>query len=532
MPTYESLLHATRIRFASYTKDKARRQLFTTDAKDLFAEFLAAIPPTQRQHYTCRACQRFIDNFGGLVVINPDTGVQETPVWHPDHAPRELKRAVAALTDLSIQASVTGVFYPETPVLGQPRTGTWEHFSVEAWNWTDRIKTPFQAMAEKLEDHKNILVALEEFSLPQLNQVVALLESDTLYRSGGPLAGATWLRDMSKLRSLHPQSVRDNRFWAAIASAPAGFLHPRSGMLGALLTDLADRSLDFQDVSKRFEDRMAPLKYRRPTAAPTAGNIAAAEKVIEKLGAAGSLQRRFARFEEVTDRAIWLPRTHANGGTRQGEGVFAHLLPKMKELAQPAIQSTDPKKITWVRFRDTVMPEAEKIEYFVFSGLSQYGTIITATNPDAEPIIQWDGVPEGTRNPFSHYLYPDGRSPSQWNMPQGSWVKVKAIVPQPSQWNHPEGFGSQGLGVLLLLEHCRDINGLNSELCLFPSILKSEFHGISQTIEAFSKRGRLTGHVESTASGAILQKASDMWRCHIRVTGNGMSLLYDLDRWE
>lgn len=53
-------------------------------------------------------------------------------------------------------------------------------------------------------------------------------------------------------------------------------------MIGTLLDDIAS-GMSFDSVSRRFAEKMHPLQYQRPQAAPSAGNIAQAEKIVEKL---------------------------------------------------------------------------------------------------------------------------------------------------------------------------------------------------------------------------------------------------------
>jgi hypothetical protein len=67
---------------------------------------------------------------------------------------------------------------------------------------------------------------------------------------------------------------------------------------------------------------------------------------------------------------------------------------------------------------------------------------------------------------------------------------------------------------------------------LFPEFLKSEFHGIRATIEAYSKSATLDGAAESNACGLMLQGSTSAWDTVVRVTANGMALDYRLDRWD
>lgn len=59
---------------------------FTTDAKGLYEDFLAALPSDLRQTYTCHACRRFLETYGGLVTISP-SGVASPAMWPSLGAP-------------------------------------------------------------------------------------------------------------------------------------------------------------------------------------------------------------------------------------------------------------------------------------------------------------------------------------------------------------------------------------------------------------------------------------------------------------
>ena len=65
-----------------------------------------------------------------------------------------------------------------------------------------------------------------------------------------------------------------------------------------------------------------------------------------------------------------------------------------------------------------------------------------------------------------------------------------------------------------------------------PEFLKSEFHGIRATIEAYSKSAKLEGAAESNACGLILHSGNSAWDTVVRVMANGIVLDYRLDRWD
>lgn len=500
-------------------------ELFSTDVEDLFEAFLDGLSPDDRQHYTCNSCRRFVNRFGGIVQIDSE-GVAHSPFWNPDDAPAELRGAVTAVLAKVLKSKVTGVFLCSEPVWGTPITKEWHHMAFvpgKSLVFNKATMTAFQASAEKKEDYKNVMTALTEFTLPQIQQSILLLDTDALYRSEKCLGVAKWLKRMHEIREIKNHTTRTNLFWVEIAKAPAGFCHPRASMIGTLLEDIA-AGLPMEDVSRRFAAKMHPLQYQRPQAAPSAGNIAQAEKVIAQLQAAGSLGRRFARLDEI--QSLWTPRESPVKPQHSG-GVFSHLTPKEQlPAAQPLVPSVT---MTWEKFSRTVLPIATKIEFQV-PGHGNFAGLVTAENPDAPPIIQWDR--DEQRNPVSWYLYNSGSSASKWGLSAGTYCKVNAVCLQPSMW-FDSNAEHQGQGVLFVLDGAKDTRTPGTGLALFPEILKAEFHGIRATIEAFSRRGELSGTEEASANGIMCQKNSRSdWNSVFRVTTVDGIVQYKLDRWD
>jgi len=511
---YETLL--AEIETVFYANGNA--PLFTTDATNLWEAFLSNIPAEARQHYTCNSCRHFVERFGGLVTISP-SGKKESAMWHI--VPDFFTDAVDAMCKLVEKAKVTGVFVSSATVYGDPITGEWRHMSVEApaaHIWKSLVKTASQEAAEKLEDYKMLTSAMLDYKRGTVDQALKLLRSDSLYRSEKVLGVAEWLKELLDRRAAaNTTSARNNITWLAVSIAPAGFCHVKSTMIGTLLDDI-EAGMDFEDVSKRFASKMHPLQYQRPQAAPSAGNIAQAEKIVEQLGAAGSLERRFARLDEL--KLLWSPAPRKE--TKSG-GVFGHLKPKdsakeTKEVDAPIM------KITWEKFSRTVLPDALSIEYLV-SGSANFAAVTTAEREDAPPILQWDS-PE-KRNPFSGYVYHGGTQPSGWNLSAG-WVKVTGISLHPSMWQTV--FDHHAKSVLFVLEGAKDSRYRTSGSAIFPETLKSEFHSIRASIEAYSKSATLGGYEEASACG--IRGEGDNWKIMLSVTTSLGVMLYVLERWD
>src|SRR5690606_29886312 len=235
-----------------------------------------------------------------------------------------------------------------------------------------------------------------------------------------------WLRDLKDKVYITRGSQRTNLVWLAVATAPAGFCHPRASMIGTLLEDIA-AGKSYDEVAAAFAAKMHPLRYQRPQAAPAAGTIAAAERRVQELGIQRSLPRRFARLDEV--QALWRPAPKKNDAP--ASGVFGHLKPKTAKPTSAAM-NIPAQTMTWVKFRDEVLPTAERIELRAPEH-GPYVALVTAVNMDAPPILQWDQ--EDARNPVSWYFWNGGSNARSFGLNGGSYVEVEAVALKPSMWN-------------------------------------------------------------------------------------------------
>jgi len=506
--------------------------LFTTDAQGLYDLFLASLPVDRRSHYVCRTCRHFVERFGGLVAID-ESGTATSPLWDGWVLPPFFSEAVRALSRAVSKARVTGVFLTADDVLGNPSnaspkspTGTWRHMHTVVQPKTKKsaLLTADQMAAEKREDYGTLCRGLAEYPADLVRRAHALLTTGGLYRSEKCIGTAKWLLDLHESREAtkHARS-REHITWRTVALAPPGFCHVRSTMIGTLLEDLANGK-EFEEIKRSFDGKMHPLQYQRPQAPPTDGQLAAAEKVIEKLASAGSLARRFATLADIADDAVWMPKEPTV--EKAGGSVFGHL----KSGREEAPLDVPVQIITWDKFWRTVLPQAERIECLV-PGHGNFFAFVTAANLDAPPILQWDS--EASRNPVSWYVHASrdrqqtGSPAAVWGLSAGQFVPVAAITTQPSSWGGGGDHG--GNGVYIVIDGARESQ--NCGLCLFPEILKSEYHGIRAAMEAYS-RSRAIEVVGVPACGLALQKSGGLWDGTLRVTSKGTRVVYKLDRWD
>lgn len=491
--------------YASFEKLIAARvasidgPLFTTNADGLWEAYLAGIPEEFRQHYTCHCCRRFIQRYGHLATI--DARGQSSPLlWNPEFpAPELFTRAVGNMGGMVARAKVTGVFINGDAVWGNPKTGEWTHLHGHpAKVFKSVLKTADQEAAEKLQDYITLHKGLADIPMAAVVQAVRVLEADVVDRSEKTLGVGKWLLALHQQIADLKGRCRDNIVWLAVATAPPGWCHIRSTMIGTLIDDVL-LGMPFDAIKRRWDAKMHPLRYQRPAAPPKDGNIEQANKIIAKLQSEGALERRYARLDEVT--ALWRPR-EAEPVAKKSGGAFDHLRTgkgaAVKEVELPA------KAMTLDKFRAGVLPGALEVEVHLPYGNGSFYGLVTAVNQDTPPMLQWDGLEGLPRNPVSWYFWHGGSTPAQWGLSPG-WNKVDAVCLKPCHWQSDK-FTHQSPGVFFVIEAARDSRVAHGGY--FPETLRTEYHGIRSVMESHSRSSTLAGKEEGNANGIALERGS------------------------
>jgi hypothetical protein len=513
--------------------------LFTTTIEEgrLWAAYLNKLPAERRQHYDCRCCRRFIESYGGLVTIT-EQGNSIPLLWGSTiNTPEFFASAEAALVSLVLGAKVSGVFLSGEKTWGTlenvPGPGSkyvgqrWTHLSgVNTAIYKNPLKTAEQAMAKKREDYKTLRHGLSEYNISHVQQAVWVLESDALANNDKALGIAKWLLDLyTRLEGVKGQ-IYNNLIWLAVATAPPGFCHIRSTLINTMLEDIKEGK-SFETIKRKWQEKTHPLQYRRRTTLET-GNIEQAEKIIDKLGTKTALNRRFAKLEDV-QHWLWRPRTLVQPAAEENKGgVFDHLRKDKKPAKEIELP---PQLITFRRFLDEVLPKALEMNVYIPYKQLPFAAFVTAVDPTAPPIIQWDE--DEKRNPVSWYMYHKGSPATNWNVLSGSWVKANGLTYMPHMWMEAgtnRKYNQHQRMALFTLDGCRDVGYSQSGL-FFPDMLRNEYHSIRSVMEAYSNNGVLAGKEEATACGLAVQEgiALDFL---VRVKTEGGLSTYRIDRWE
>jgi hypothetical protein len=518
-------------------KGLAGKTLFTTDAAGLYDAYLAKLPAETRKHYDCRACRAFVDGYGGLVTV--ESNGTTTPAVFGDAlleaCPPFFGDAVEAVRDAVVKARVTGVFASADTVLGRDGAGTdlrgnvWTHLSGP--NPTPFPPNPLLTAdgfrAGKLEDFSVLRRSVDEFPSGVAVEAVRLIRAGELERPDKALDRVEWFMGVqASLAGLKDVRRRNNVLWYHVASAPAGFARVRTSAVGTLLADVA-AGKGLAAIKRAWAEKLDPLRYQRPTAAPKAGNVDRAEKVFAALGAESALRRRYATLADVL-KWEWRPSPAATAKPAGG-GIFDHLRNVPKTAADKIV--LPPRTMTWVKFAAEVLPRAKGLEILAPANGPYYG-LTTAVDPDARPILQWDGLAGEARNPAAWFFYHGGSSAHYWGLEYGRWYPVAGVFLSPPHWQRPDAFRHQPTNAFFAVADAKDRR--KPGLALFPELLKAELREVRAVVEAHSGAGNLEGADAGDANGLAFQKeANNFGRFRLRVTdAHGGVEHVDLDRWD
>ncbi|MGL4572660.1 MAG: YfaP family protein [Clostridium sp.] len=400
---YYEFEESIRTKFKSMVDNNT--SIFKTNVEKelLWDTYLKNIPEEGQQHYNCNACKHFITRYANLVIVNNE-GEIKSLLWDENQAPIFFKKAAKELRKVVENASIKNMFLSDERTLGIPKTGEWTHYSVKLNSGSkslnkSRINTAGQILADKKEEFRMLNLGLLEYSTDVLNKAIDLLESGQLYRGNKFVEVVKWQKLIKEsLETVEFNNIKNNFKWLAVATAPTGYCRIKSSVVGTLLEDIKDE-LPLESIKRRFNDKTNSSQYMRSSSEPKENAIKEAEKVIEKMGIADSLERRYAVIEEIpVEERIWESSDEqCNLKTKKSSsnGVFAKLLEKQNNNKK--ISEMPMTTMTWDKFSKTILPKAKKIEAKI-NDSNKLMALVTSLNPESENILQWN-------NPFSWYYH-------------------------------------------------------------------------------------------------------------------------------
>lgn len=452
----------------SITKDVTRLFEVGTDKDELWNVYLDSFPEEanpifrERRVYDCSECRQFIRSFGSVVVLKDLT---MTSIWDFELDDPTFGPVVKAMSKYIHAHSIYGLFTPRGRTFGVKENreqfpgGTikvWNHLY---WDLPKHIKWyryAQDANAERGELDASRQVfgrSLKEITFEAVDTVLEMIDENTLYRGEGwkePLIGFRQFKEefdqipdveVSKDEANSPRTIY---LWDKPSELGTAVSRIRNNSIGTLLVDLSE-GVDVETAVKKYEKIVAPENYKRPKPIFTKRMREEAKKKVEELGYTSSLQRRFARIDDITVNNVLYSDIDSKAAPTDTDDPFSIL--ESQEVVVPK-QFNYATQIPIDKFIKDILPAATHIEALVEGRLRKnFVSLITSKDENAPSMFKWN-------NPFSWAYIGNITDSSIRENVKMSGGKVDGVLRFSIQWNDEDEWDRNDLDA-----HCFEPNG-------------------------------------------------------------------------
>lgn len=420
--------------------EKNNSTLYETDIDkdELWEVYLSSFPEEtnkmyrKRREYDCGHCRNFIKTIGGAVAIVD--GKIHT-IWEIDTDDVVFQPVVDALRTYVESKPIKDIWRHFTNTVGVKSTNEytedkqiikWTHMYTPIPERLLERKSDIPTAKAKVRDRKNVFKrSLDEITEEAVDTVLELIASNTLYR------GQEWERILKDFRKYQREynglsdEEKDTYTWAKAMTIGDVIGRIRNHSIGTLLVNISE-GMDLDNAVKAYENVVAPANYKRPKAIFTKKMLEDAKKTVTDLGYMDSLQRRFARLDDITVNNILFCNRDAAPRIQGGLDIFDEM---SKEVAVNPKKFSKVEEISAEKFVSDVLPTAKELEVlFENRHKKNMVSLIAPVNQNAKNMMKWN-------NPFS-WAYSGNMTDSEMKeRVKNAGGAVDGVLRFSIQWN-------------------------------------------------------------------------------------------------
>lgn len=420
--------------------EKNNSTLYETDVDkdELWEVYLSSFPEgtnkmyRKRREYDCGHCRNFIKTIGGAVAIVD--GKIHT-IWEIDTDDVVFQPVVDALRTYVESKPIKDIWRHFTNTVGVKSTNEytedkqiikWTHMYTPIPERLLERKSDIPTAKAKVRDRKNVFKrSLDEITEEAVDTVLELIASNTLYR------GQEWERVLKDFRKYQREynglsdEEKDTYTWTKAMTIGDVIGRIRNHSIGTLLVNISE-GMDLDNAVKAYENVVAPANYKRPKAIFTKKMLEDAKKTVTDLGYMDSLQRRFARLDDITVNNILFCNRDAAPRIQGGLDIFDEM---SKEVAVNSKKFSKVEEISAEKFVSDVLPTAKELEVlFENRHKKNMVSLIAPVNKDAKNMMKWS-------NPFS-WAYSGNMTDSEMKeRVKNAGGAVDGVLRFSIQWN-------------------------------------------------------------------------------------------------
>lgn len=386
------------------------RYLYETDLdkSELWNVYLSSFPEganpiyKTRTVHDCSACRSFFKAIGNTVWIDERT-MEIHSIFEFDTGSSIYQPVMDALSKFVKKHPIKDVYLSNERRVGRDCdrsmvgsvVETFEHFYLDLpshlvydGNYS-RQHSYLTRESQKgyYRENKNVFKrSLEEISMEAIDTVLELTASKTLYR------GEEWTGALTEFRKskeeyerLDPDKKDAYAWYMSTKTNNYAVQRIRNHSIGVLLTDISE-GMDLEDAMRKYEAIVAPANYKRPKAIFTKKMLEEAQKTVEELGYMNSLERRFARIDDINVHDILF--SNKDAAKHIAGNVFDDLMKSAKTTPK---NFSRVEKIEIERFIKDVLPTTNEMEvYFESRHIPNLVSLIAPVHKEAKSMFKWD----------------------------------------------------------------------------------------------------------------------------------------------
>lgn len=380
---------------------KSDKVFRTSVSKDqLWETYLSSFPEgsnpifRERTTHDCNCCKQFIRAVGDVVGVVDGALVS---IWDIQINDPEYQAVADAMSHVVKAHPIENFFVHFEAKAGTDKTfeemtsgvHTWDHFHVNIPAKFVKRGSDIPSFLGEVKSTFDVLRrSLGELTKESLDVVLELISQNTLYRGEEHKFAVSSFKSIKQQYDVISKHGGGDEFiWGIVQELPASVTRIRNTVIGTLLVDISEGTLDLEQAVKSYEVKVAPTNYKRPTALITKSMIENAQAKVEELGLVSALERRYATLSDITVNNILF----ANRDSKKvmTGNVFDELASKANTSPLKSLDTIE--EISIDKFISEVLPKAESLELLVEGRLTgNFVSLVSPVDPTAGKLFKWD----------------------------------------------------------------------------------------------------------------------------------------------
>lgn len=369
------------------------------DGEELWQLYLQSYPegtnPIYRvqSEHDCSACRQFVKVAGKVVAIKEGKLLS---IWDIEEASLATEYVVVAraLSQAVKSKQISSRFVHDQQAIGVDKNfeklisgqiTAWEHFHITLPHKCKvQTKTIATIHGNWSTAYHTLTRAIQTITKDSIETVLDLIEQNAVYR------GQEFKQIVQQFKEIHEQTSsipedkeRNLQIWQHVWDYQAtGVTNIRNSVIGTLLVDLSE-GIELNSAVAKFEEKVAPANYKRPTALVTTAMVNRAKSKLQDMGLLSALERRHATARDIDiNNVLWVGHTLKREVTGDiFESLATDKLPKLDRVQSISIED----------FITDILPNATALEILVENRhVGNLISLIIASDKTAPNLFKWN----------------------------------------------------------------------------------------------------------------------------------------------